>query len=238
MSLTRWVPSPDGRRPAPRELGYETRLDEPALFDRWLYGATGQHASELEVVNRTLRMKDDPQTRPASVLSPEPAEEPAPSAPEISAAAPIAPAADPITEKVLGIVSEQTGYPPDMLDLELDLEADLGIDTVKQAETFAAVREAYDIPREENLELRQFPTLEHVVQFVRDRRPDLAAASAPAAAPTAASSAAAPLALDPITEDLLLALDPDIVDDWYMSSVTRSEIRDFISGKILRPRES
>jgi hypothetical protein len=41
---------------------------------------------------------------------------------------------------VLGLVSEKTGYPPEMLDLELDLEADLGIDTVKQAELFAAVR--------------------------------------------------------------------------------------------------
>ena len=99
-----------------------------------------------------------------------------------SSAPPPAPAIDPVTEKVLSIVSEQTGYPSDMLDLELDLEADLGIDTVKQAETFAAVREAYDIPREDNLELREFPTLEHVIQFVRDRRPDLAAA-APATAP-------------------------------------------------------
>ena len=35
---------------------------------------------------------------------------------------------------MLEIVAEQTGYPPDMLDLDLDLEADLGIDTVKQAE--------------------------------------------------------------------------------------------------------
>ncbi|MFW2387674.1 MAG: SDR family NAD(P)-dependent oxidoreductase, partial [Polyangiales bacterium] len=77
-------------------------------------------------------------------------------------------------EKVLAIVSEQTGYPSDMLDLELDLEADLGIDTVKQAETFAAVREAYEIPRDENLELREFPTLEHVVGWVRSKRPDLA----------------------------------------------------------------
>ena len=37
--------------------------------------------------------------------------------------------------------SEKTGYPQDMLDLDLDLEADLGVDTVKQAEMFAAMRE-------------------------------------------------------------------------------------------------
>ncbi len=56
-----------------------------------------------------------------------------------------------------------------MLDLDLDLEADLGVDTVKQAEMFAAVRAAYNIPRDENLKLRDFPTLAHVIQFARDR---------------------------------------------------------------------
>ena len=45
-----------------------------------------------------------------------------------------------------GIVSEETGYPTDLLDMDLDLEADLGIDTVKQAEVFASIRESYDIP--------------------------------------------------------------------------------------------
>ena len=57
--------------------------------------------------------------------------------------------------------------------MDLDLEADLGVDTVKQAETFAAVREAYGIARQENLKLRDFPTLTHVVKFVYDFRPDL-----------------------------------------------------------------
>jgi NAD(P)-dependent dehydrogenase (short-subunit alcohol dehydrogenase family) len=71
-------------------------------------------------------------------------------------------------------VAEKTGYPEDMLEMDLDLEADLGVDTVKQAETFAAVREAYGIARQENLKLRDFPTLKHVVQFVYDFRPDLA----------------------------------------------------------------
>ena len=76
---------------------------------------------------------------------------------------------DSIKEKVLEIVAEKTGYPKDMLDLDLDLEADLGIDTVKQAEMFAAIRAAYNIPRDENLKLRDFPTLAHVIKFAQDR---------------------------------------------------------------------
>src|SRR5205823_8862615 len=77
---------------------------------------------------------------------------------------------DAIKDKVLEIVAEKTGYPKDMLDLDLDLEADLGVDTVKQAEMFAAVRAAYNIPREENLKLRDFPTLASVIKFARDRQ--------------------------------------------------------------------
>ena len=81
-------------------------------------------------------------------------------------------------EKVLALVAEKTGYPVDMLDLDLDLEADLGVDTVKQAEVFAAIREAYNIPRDENRKLRDFPTLAHVIRFVYEKRPDLAAGPA------------------------------------------------------------
>ncbi|MCO4746692.1 MAG: SDR family NAD(P)-dependent oxidoreductase [Proteobacteria bacterium] len=37
-------------------------------------------------------------------------------------------------EALLGIVSERTGYPAEMLDLDLDLEADLSIDSIKRIE--------------------------------------------------------------------------------------------------------
>ena len=87
-------------------------------------------------------------------------------------------AADAVKERVLALVVEKTGYPKDMLDLELDLEADLGVDTVKQAEMFAAIREIYNIPRDENRKLRDYPTLAHVIRFVFEKRPDLAAAPA------------------------------------------------------------
>ncbi|MCP4423408.1 MAG: SDR family NAD(P)-dependent oxidoreductase, partial [Chloroflexi bacterium] len=60
-------------------------------------------------------------------------------------------------------------YPQDMLELDLDLEADLGVDTVKQAETFVAIREAFDIPRRDDLQLGNYPTLEHVIGFVREQ---------------------------------------------------------------------
>ncbi len=108
-----------------------------------------------------------PATAPSPVASlPKPTEPLAPSPIPV-----VAPASfdDPIKKKVLQIVAEKTGYPEDMLDLDLDLEADLGVDTVKQAEMFAAVRAAYNIPRDENMKLRDFPTLAHVIKFAHDR---------------------------------------------------------------------
>ena len=94
-------------------------------------------------------------------------------------------AGDAVKERILALVVEKTGYPRDMLDLDLDLEADLGVDTVKQAEMFAAIREIYNIPRDENRKLRDYPTLAHVIRFVYEKRPDLASAAPPAAVSTA-----------------------------------------------------
>ena len=108
----------------------------------------------------------------------------APTPPPVPVAMATAGAVDAIKEKVLDIVAEKSGYPKDMLDLDLDLEADLGIDTVKQAEMFAAVRSAYNIPRDENLKLRDFPTLAHVIKFARERQPSLAKASAASSSAT------------------------------------------------------
>ena len=90
-------------------------------------------------------------------------------------------AGDAVKERILDLAVEKTGYPRDMLDLDLDLEADLGVDTVKQAEMFAAIREIYSIPRDENRKLRDYPTLAHVIRFVYESRPDLAPGVSPEA---------------------------------------------------------
>ena len=292
MSLTRAVPSPDGRRRGAHELGFHYRVDHEA-WKQWLSEASGYPKSEVEVVQRRLRIKDQgpaaafakpaaqqavqPAAQPAAAPAPQPVPqpvaapaaaaptpqpaaqpvaEPAPPAPEPVAAA----VEDPVATEVLRVVAESTGYPKDMLDMELDLEADLGIDTVKQAEVFAAIRGVYDIPRDENLALRDFPTLQHVVGFVRDRRPDLpapeAAAPAPAAAPATAApeTAPAPAAEAPVGDSIeqkvieLVAektgypadmLDPelDMEADLGIDTVKQAEVFATIRGAYDIPRD-
>ncbi|MGA2014444.1 MAG: SDR family NAD(P)-dependent oxidoreductase, partial [Solirubrobacteraceae bacterium] len=114
-----------------------------------------------------LKLRDYPTLRHIAGFIRDKADLPGPGA---APAAPPAPAAaDELDATVLDVVAQQTGYPPELLDFDLDLEADLGIDTVKQAEVFAALRESYGIERDDRLSLRDYPTLRHVAGFIRDR---------------------------------------------------------------------
>ena len=172
-----------------------------------------------------------------AVVAPGPTPDPTPT--PAPAAAPVD-SGDPVAAQVLAIVAEQTGYPEDMLELDLDMEADLGIDTVKQAETFLAIRETFDIPRRDDLNLREFNTLEKVIGFVKEMRPDLAAQAPPAATPTPApapATAAAPAdSGDPVAAQVLaivaaqtgypedmLELDLDMEADLGIDTVKQAE---------------
>ena len=152
------------------------------------------------------------------------------------------PTSDPVVTQVLAIVAAKTGYPQDMLELDLDLEADLGIDTVKQAETFAAVRETFNIPLQVGLSLRDYPTLASVVGFVRAMRPDLAEVREQksevsiAPAPTPPTSDLRPPTSDPVVTQVLslvaaktgypqdmLELDLDLEADLGIDTVKQAE---------------
>jgi acyl transferase domain-containing protein/NAD(P)H-dependent flavin oxidoreductase YrpB (nitropropane dioxygenase family) len=58
-------------------------------------------------------------------------------------AAPVAARApEGLADRLLAIVRERTGYPATMLRLDLDLEADLGIDSIKRVEILGSLRDA------------------------------------------------------------------------------------------------
>jgi acyl carrier protein len=142
-----------------------------------------------------------------------------------------------VLDEVTAIVAEMTGYPSDLLDPDLDLEADLGVDTVKQAEVFAAVREHYELERDDNLQLRDFPTLRHVAGWVRDRTgttAPTAAVVAPATAPATADDV-----LDEVTAIVaemtgypsdLLDPDLDLEADLGVDTVKQAEVFAAVRG--------
>jgi NAD(P)-dependent dehydrogenase (short-subunit alcohol dehydrogenase family)/acyl carrier protein len=81
---------------------------------------------------------------------------------------------------LLAVVSDKTGYPPEMLDPDMGLDADLGIDSIKRVEILSALQEQLpDAPAVKPEHLGTLHTLRQIVEFL--------CASEPGASATAAS---------------------------------------------------
>ena len=108
-----------------------------------------------------------PKPAPTSVAPAAPSDEPsAPAPPPAPAAAePVDDAA--MTETVVAVVVEHTGYPADFIELDQDLEGELGIDTVKQAEIMADIRDRFNLPVDEDFVLADHPTLNHMIGYIQ-----------------------------------------------------------------------
>ena len=111
-----------------------------------------------------------PVTAPPPVVVPQAAPAPAPAAAPASAPAPAtAPAVPSISaaDVVLAIVSEKTGYPADMLGLSMEMESELGIDSIKQVEILAALQTHFPgAPEVPASELARLRTLQDVVDSI------------------------------------------------------------------------
>ena len=81
-----------------------------------------------------------PPAAPLPAAPPRPA--PVKAAPTAAAPKPAAVTARPLVDVLLEIAGDRTGYPPEMLGLDANLEADLGIDSIKRVEIIAAFRRA------------------------------------------------------------------------------------------------
>lgn len=69
-----------------------------------------------------------------------------------------------LSDSVLAVVAEKTGYPVDMLGLDMELEAELGIDSIKQVEILSALQDRWpDAPEVPASELSRIKTLRDVV---------------------------------------------------------------------------
>ncbi|MBN3910061.1 MAG: acyltransferase domain-containing protein [Nostoc sp. NMS1] len=71
-------------------------------------------------------------------------------------------------ETLLAITSDKTGYPVEMLELEMDMEADLGIDSIKRVEILGAMQEMYpNLPKPNIEELGELRTIGQIVDYLQ-----------------------------------------------------------------------
>ena len=106
-------------------------------------------AADLGVIsNPEQRQATTPPVPQQETVSPPAVAEPpvVAEAPPIAAAPPAASVViskDEIQERLLNVASEQTGYPVDMLALDADMEAELGIDSIKRVEILGAFAQSF-----------------------------------------------------------------------------------------------
>jgi len=88
-----------------------------------------------------------------------------------------------VQSALLAIVSEKTGYPVETLELDMDMEADLGIDSIKRVEILGALQAQFpELPQVDNTALAELRTLGQITEFMSS-----AASGTPSAEVTAAS---------------------------------------------------
>ncbi|MDQ0585710.1 SDR family NAD(P)-dependent oxidoreductase [Streptomyces rishiriensis] len=119
---------------------------------------------------------------PPPVLAP-----PAPGVPQdVSAAG--------FEELLLSVVADRTGYPVGMLNVDMELESDLGVDSIKRVEILSAMRERVgDHPGGDVGELLKLRTLRQIVEaFTAAVTGGAPAASVPAARPGTDHETSAP----------------------------------------------
>ncbi len=134
------------------QLPERTQLPEPATTDSPAPGPTaGQPAAHTPA---------EPQ--PATKAPGAPAASPATPGQGVDRAA--------VTRRLLDLVSQRTGYPPEMLDLDLNLEAELGIDSIKRVEILSGLVASDGFgPEAGKLEMEKLTalkTLREIVDYV------------------------------------------------------------------------
>ncbi len=134
----------------------------------------GQHPANGSSGNGYVDGADGfpPQSPPGPMAEPAIPEAPAPAEPEVAqppAPAQVAKQGD--HEAILReIVSERTGYPEASISLTADLEADLGIDSIKRVEIMGTFRQKLaDHPQVEIADLTTERTLQGVIDLIRAR---------------------------------------------------------------------
>ncbi len=89
-----------------------------------------------------------------------------------------APIAVDLSSTLLEIVADKTGYPVETLDLDMSLDADLGIDSIKRVEIMSAVQERLpDAPAVRPDDLGRLQTLRQIVSFITAQTPSTTTSS-------------------------------------------------------------
>ena len=71
-----------------------------------------------------------------------------------------------MAELVRNLIADKTGYPPEMLEDDMDLEGELGVDSIKQVEILSALREQMpNLPEVEPEQIAELRSIRKIADF-------------------------------------------------------------------------
>ena len=172
---------------------------------------------------------------PASTVS---TPDPVVQAPTVSQGTASTVSAERITQVTLAVVSEKTGYPQEMLELSMDMESDLGIDSIKRVEILGSVQDQIpQLPEVPGDELAEMRTLGQIVEHLKSKMgDDVSTVESPVAEVVATPKSSGTNGVDPapvfmsiISEKTgypseMLELSMDMEADLGIDSIKRVEI--------------
>ncbi|MBB1268179.1 type I polyketide synthase [Shewanella sp. SR44-3] len=146
-----------------------------------------------------------------------------------------------VLQTMMSVVADKTGYPTEMLELGMDMEADLGIDSIKRVEILGTVQdELPGLPELSPEDLAECRTLGEIVAYMGSKLPAAGAMNSPLsaqAAPASALSAETALSAQQIQSTMMavvadktgyptemLELSMDMEADLGIDSIKRVEI--------------
>ncbi|MCH2105101.1 MAG: SDR family NAD(P)-dependent oxidoreductase [Planctomycetes bacterium] len=178
-------------------LGVDSR---EAVVLEYLKGVREAVSDQRDVVLGYLGAQPAPREVVISTREPAPVAEPAPE--ELPQLEEAEPEEVDLEAALLAIVSERTGYPKDMLDFDLDLEADLGIDSIKRIEILGALGDSAGLADADEAqrdalveELAAIKTLRGILEWLRANEDLAEEGPATADAPEEPEAPSSPIAL-------------------------------------------
>ncbi|MCU8013522.1 type I polyketide synthase [Shewanella sp. SM74] len=98
-----------------------------------------------------------------------------------------------VQQTMMAVVADKTGYPTEMLELSMDMEADLGIDSIKRVEILGTVQdELPGLPELNPEDLAECRTLGEIVDYMNSKLPVVSAVAVAPAAKVEATPAQVP----------------------------------------------
>jgi NAD(P)-dependent dehydrogenase (short-subunit alcohol dehydrogenase family)/acyl carrier protein len=143
-----------------------------------------------------------------------------------------------VAQTLVQVVAEKTGYPAEMLELDLQLDADLGIDSIKRVEILSAVQDRIPhAPAVRPDHIGTLRTLRQIAQFLASSAAADATAAARVKSPARGESSFAQTLVEVVAEKTgypaeMLELDMQLDADLGIDSIKRVEILSAVQDRI------